>query len=198
MGDDQGKSSRAAPLEIARLIEPLAALQRLLDQIDRPGVIIGGIAASLIGKPRVTADLDAVVIMSIDDLGELVDAARQQGLIPRIADEIAFARKNRVLLLEHEDSGVGVDISLGILPFESEMIERSEIVKFGGLAVRLPMPEDLIILKAIAQRPKDLEDIRAIAASHPDLDRERIRFWVEQFAEVLEQPDLWARVLSLL
>jgi len=84
------------------------------------------------------------------------------------------------------------------LPFESELIDRSEIVRIGGLAVRLPTPEDLIIMKAIAQRPKDLEDIRAISASHPDLDTERIRSWVEQFREALEQPDLWTRVLSLL
>jgi len=60
MGEDQEKSSRAAPLEISRLVEPLAALQRLLEHINQPGVIIGGIAASLIGKPRVTADLAAI------------------------------------------------------------------------------------------------------------------------------------------
>lgn len=198
MGEDQEQSSRTAPLEISRLVEPLAALQRLLDQIDRPGVIIGGIAASLIGKPRVTADLDAVIMMSVDDLRELIDAARNEGLIPRIPDGIAFARKNRVLLLEHERSGVGVDISLGMLPFESEMIERSQIVRIGEIAVRLPTPEDLIIMKAVAQRPKDLEDIRAIAANHPDLDREQIRFWVEQFGEALEQSDLWERVRALL
>ncbi len=47
---------------LAPLLEPLAALQRLLTQFDNQGVIIGGIAASLLGQPRFTADLDAVIL----------------------------------------------------------------------------------------------------------------------------------------
>ena len=36
--------------------------------------------------------------------------------------------------------------------------------------MRLPIPEDLIIMKTIAHRPKDLLDIQAILDSHHDLD----------------------------
>jgi hypothetical protein len=41
-------------------------------------------------------------------------------------------------------------------------------------------------MKAIAHRSKDLEDIQAVAASHPNLDRERIRYWVKQFGAALD------------
>ena len=64
-------------------------------------MIIGGIAASLLGKPRFMADLDAVILLRVEDLPKLVDAAREQGITPRIADAEVFARKNRVLLLQH-------------------------------------------------------------------------------------------------
>lgn len=64
--------------------------------------------------------------------------------------------------------------------------------------LRLPTPEDLIIMKAIARRPKDLADIKAIAGSHPGLDIERIHFWVEQFGEALNQSDLWELISQLL
>ena len=37
-------------------------------------------------------------------------------------------------------------------------------------------PEDLIIMKAIAHRPKDMLDIESIITSHPKLDRKRIQF----------------------
>ena len=64
--------------------------------------------------------------------------------------------------------------------------------------LRLPTPEDLIIMKAVAHRPKDLADIQAIAANYPDLDKERIRFWVVQFGEALDLPELWIQILKLL
>ena len=41
-------------------------------------------------------------------------------------------------------------------------------------------------MKAIAHRPKDLEDIRTIADKYPNLDRKRIEEWRKTFGEVLE------------
>ena len=198
MGKTQGKSSQSAPSGITPLLEPLVALQRLLEHFDNQGVIIGGIAASLLGKPRFTADIDAVILLSVDDLPKLIDAASERGIEPRIADAEAFARKNRVLLLQHRTSGTNIDISLGILPFETEMVSRSQKHNVGGLHLCLPTPEDLIILKAVAHRPQDLMDIQAIAASQPDLDIGRIQFWVEQFGTALEMPDLWEKISQLL
>lgn len=61
--------------------------------------------------------------------------------------------------MRHEESGVDVDISLG-LPFEVEAVERSSEHQVGTLTTRLPTPElILIILKAVAHRPKDMLDI---------------------------------------
>jgi hypothetical protein len=198
MGKAKRKSSRLAPEILTPLLEPLGALQRLIERFDNRGVIIGGFAASLLGQPRLTADLDAVLLLSIHDLPRLIETAFSEGLSPRIADAEAFARKNRILLLQHVDSGINIDISLGILPFEAEMVERGHEVTLGNLHVRLPTPEDLIIIKAIAHRPKDLADIQAIASSHPDLDKERIRLWVEQFGEALDMPELCTEILKLL
>ena len=139
-----------------------------------------------------------MLLLSIHDLPRLIETAFSEGLSPRIADAEAFARKNRILLLQHVDSGINIDISLGILPFEAEMVERGHEVTLGNLRVRLPTPEDLIIMKAIAHRLKDMADIQAIASSHPDLDKEHIRFWVEQFGEALDMPGLWTEILKLL
>lgn len=180
------------------LLAPLAALQHLLDQYEGRAVIIGGIAASLLGTPRLTADLDAMVLLSIDALPELLDAAKAEGLVERVSNPEAFARRTRVVLLRHAESGIGIDISLGMLPFEQEMVARSEVYQLESLEIRLPTPEDLIIMKAVAHRPKDLLDIQGIIQSHPDLDRRRIRQWVTQFAELLEMPELWDAIAAWL
>ena len=198
MGKAKKPTKQPEFTDLAPLLEPLAALQRLLTQFNNQGVIIGGIAASLLGQPRFTADLDAVIFLSTHDLPKLIEVAAQEGMVGRVADAEAFARKNRVLLLLHESSGIKIDISLGILPFEAEMIERGQEVLVMYIQLRLPTPEDLIIMKAVAHRPKDIGDIQAIVASHPNLDKERIRFWVEQFGNALDSPDLWNIISRLL
>lgn len=198
MGKIKGEDGQLAPDSLTPLLEPLIALQNLLEHFDNQGVIIGGIAASLLGKPRFTADIDAVILLQVLDLPKLVDAAREQGITPRMADAEEFAREYRILLLRHQASGINIDISLGILPFETEMVERSHSLNVGGVHLRLPTPEDLIIMKAVAHRPQDLIDIQAIAGSHSDLDDERIRIWVEQFGAALELPDLWEDISPLL
>jgi len=87
---------------------------------------------------------------------------------------------------------------LGILPFEEEMVERGSVKTFAKLSARLPTPEDLIIMKAIAHRPKDLEDIRTIVDKNPNLDIARIEKWVKDFAEIMGMPDLWEQIEVIL
>ena len=177
---------------------PVAAVQRLIEQFGDQGIIIGGVAASLLGQPRLTADVDAMLLLSLDDVPKLVKLSQAEELHPRIADVIEFAHRSRVVLLQHSESGIDVDISLGLLPFEVEAVERSIEHRIGSHQIRLPTSEDLIILKAIAHRPKDMLDIEAIITAHPQIDTQRIEYWVRQFAEVLETPELWEDLEKLL
>ncbi|MGB8983187.1 MAG: hypothetical protein WCC12_15030 [Anaerolineales bacterium] len=105
------------PDDFAPMIKPLQALQRLLDQYGERGVIIGGIATGFLGKPRFTVDLDAIFLASIRDIPKILDLAEKEGIEARTQDVTEFAKRNRVLLLRHNESGINIDISLGILPF---------------------------------------------------------------------------------
>lgn len=189
-------------MKLDKSLEPFRAtiesLQRLMDRHKNQGVIIGGIAVGLLGKPRFTADVDAVFLLSTQDVRQFLTLAQAENIVPRVQNAEEFAKKNRVLLLKHEPTETDIDISLGILPFEEELVERSELKTFANLSVRLPTPEDLIIMKAIAHRPKDLEDIRTIGDKYPNLDNQRIERWVKEFAQALEQPDLWDQIASIL
>jgi hypothetical protein len=184
--------------ELYPLLEPLEAVQRLLARFGECGMIIGGVAASLLGRPRLTADVDVIMLLSVEELPELIAAAEEEGLTPRIQDAEDFARHHYVLLLRHRNSGIPVDISLGMLSFEKEAVERSIVYQAGELTLRLPTPEDLIIFKAVAHRPQDLLDIQALVKAHPNLDRERIERWVREFARALDMPDLWENIAGWL
>ena len=170
----------------------------LLQKFDDRGVIIGGIAVGFLGRPRFTADVDAMFLLSTNDISKFLEAARMEEIIPRIQNAEDFARKNRILLLKHIPTETDIDISLGILPFEEEMVERGSTKSFADLSIRLPTPEDLVIMKAIAHRPKDLEDIRTVVENYPNMDVQRIEEWVKAFGEVLETPDLWDLIQSIL
>jgi hypothetical protein len=187
------------PEELQLYFEPLESLQKLISRFNQEGVVIGGIAVSVLGNARFTEDLDAMFLLSTKDIARFLAEAKQEGIEPRIENVAEFAKKSRVLLLRHIASGTDIDVSLGIMPFEQEMVERSSVQEFDDrLQVRLPTPEDLIIMKAIAHRPKDLEDIRTIVAKYPALDRRRIERWVKDFAELMETPELWGQIKKIL
>jgi hypothetical protein len=51
-------------------------------------------------------------------------------------------------------------------------------------------PEDLIIMKSLPRRPRDIADIEGVLDAHPELDLNRVRYWVGQFASVLDSPEI--------
>lgn len=155
------------------------------------GMIIGGVAASLLGRPRTTRDIDTLVILDESEWVNFIKVGATLGFVPRIKDVLAFAKKNRVMLLRHAVGGIDVDISFGALPFEHESMKRVVHVKAGGLSIPLPTPEDLIIMKSVAHRPRDLADVESILDAHRKVDLKRIRHWVREFSIVLEMPEIY-------
>jgi len=171
-----------------RLRLPLSALMRWFGETGLRAAIIGGVAASLRGKPRLTKDIDAVVLDADPDA--LLRSSAPFGFVPRIDDAIEFAHNTRVVLLRYAPGNIDVDISLGALPFEEEVVERSTNIDVGGLQIQVATAEDLIIMKAVAGRGRDFADIENILDANRDLDVERIRRWVRQFSSILEMPEV--------
>lgn len=189
---------RTKSTQLKPLLEPLSVLKRLLEKLGCQWMIIGGVAASLLGKPRFTADVDAVALIEDEEITGFLEAAGRLGLKPRVKDAVEFARKNRVLLLKYTKTGINVDLSLGLLPFEKEAIKRSRHFRIGGIIFNLARPEDLIIFKAVAHRPRDIEDIRELAKAHAKLNRKYIAEKVKEFARALEMPEIWQDIKFIL
>lgn len=182
------------PSSLASLAPAINALCNLFKSSDVPGMIIGGVAASIHGQARATEDVDAAILLDERHLNRFVKLAALEGLHPRISDAIAFAQRNAVLLLEHSESGVSVDIMLGRLPFERYAVEHATSVKIDDVVVPVAAPEDLIVMKAIAHRSQDLQDIHVIVTSNPKLDVKRIRKEIRGMARALDMPELWTDI----
>jgi hypothetical protein len=174
----------------ASLQAALADLAKWLEASRIPAMIIGGVAVSALGRPRLTQDIDALAIVPESDWTKVIESAVQFGIVPRIEGALDFAHRSRVLLLRHVGSGIDVDVTFGGLPFEEAAVEKSTTHEIGGLRVRLPRVEDLLVMKAIARRPKDLEDIRGLLAAHPQADISEARRWVREFATAMSMSDI--------
>jgi hypothetical protein len=167
------------------LLKPLADLRSWLDAVHAQAVVVGGL-----GRPRFTQDIDALAILAEGEWEAAVRVAGAHGIVPRIDDPVAFARRSRVLLLRHRDSAIDIDLILGGLPFEEKAVENGRTHSIGGIEIRLPRVEDLLIMKAVAHRPRDLQDIESLLDAHPGVDLAPVRQWVSDFAAATSMADL--------
>ena len=108
----------------------------------------------------------------------------------RFADTLEFAARRRVMLVVHNPTGFTVDLSLGATPFEEESIARATIRTVAGVSFPVVSGEDLIVMKALARRTRDVADMEAVLDANPELDLDRVRHWVGQFAALLEAPEI--------
>ena len=177
-----------------------AAARELQDFCDRQGwrsCFIGGIAVQRWGEPRVTRDLDLTLLAGFGNEGHFTDTllAAYEG---RIGDAGAFARRNRVVLLRTA-TGIGIDISLGALPFEESMMDRATTFSPApGLDIRTCSAEDLIVMKLFASRPTDIRDAEGVAARHrATLDWNYIEDHLRPLAQIKEQPGILDALVRL-
>ncbi len=159
--------------------------------------IIGGLAVQRWGEPRTTLDADFTLIANWGEESPYVDTmlARFQS---RKSDAREFALKHRVLLIRGAN-GTPVDVSLGALPFEMEMVQRAVDVEFTpNVTLRCCTAEDLFVMKAFASRPRDWLDVESIAKRQKNLDSTYILKHLREFSELKDDPNMLMRVESMM
>lgn len=91
----------------------------------------------------------------------------------------------------HGDTGLPADIVLGGPGLEELFLSRASMRDVGGVKVPVVSPEDLIVMKILAARDKDKEDIRAvIRAGRGTLELDAVRSTITMLEEALGQSDL--------
>ncbi len=171
-----------------QLRSALAALAKALEGLDC--MVIGGLAVIHRGFPRLTTDVHAVIPAEKIELGALLERLAAQGLEPRVEDPVGFARKAHLLLLTHQPTSSEVDLALSWLPFEHEAIARASPELILGTKIRVASPENLLIYKAFAGRPKDWEDAERLLVMHSSNIRlKNVKTILRNLFEVLDEPD---------
>jgi hypothetical protein len=182
--------------EFLELARALKELEEFFEFRGYDYCLIGGLAAIHWGEPRFTQDVDVVVVANLGEEEPVIDALLGKFSSRLKASEARqFALDNRVLLLK-SNSGVPIDISLGALGFEQQMIHRARrVTAVRGTKFRMATAEDIVVMKTIAGRHNDWRDIEGIIAKRGEkLDWSYIHGCLRPLLETLEHPERFSQL----
>ncbi len=165
----------------------------LLDKMNVPYMIFGGIANSIYGNPRLTFDVDIKFLLEREGEMErfLAGIASIGVILPE--DPKGFMEETNVLPVDID--GVRTDLVKAELPFEKEAIARSRTIDFHGTTIKVCTAEDLIIQKAVSTREKDWLDIKCIIENrHDRMNRRYLLKHCEELSRFLARKGIYDRI----
>jgi hypothetical protein len=150
----------------------------ILADLNRAGVryvLIGGIALIRHGVVRATADVDAVLDPSEENLGRLRSlisewAATRPDGSPLPPDAVAVGRSIH-LATPHGDLDFLGERSSPLT--YSELSARADTRRVDGVDAPICSLADLVALKRLAGRERDLTDLRELESAHGELPDSR-------------------------
>ena len=157
---------------------PLAPFLEPLERLGLPYCVTGSVAASVYGEPRLTADIDVVLLLKASDIDALRRAFPESGYYvpPEETLRLQAARGSRGSFnLIHHASQFKADIYLAAHdPLHLWALEHRRRVALEGGGAWIAPPEYVVLRKLEYFREggqdKHLRDIRYIVAATP-LDR---------------------------
>ena len=150
------------------------------------------------GEPRLTRDIDVTLgvdVSNLDDIRKIVSAL---SLETPVEVSESFVRETMVLPVFEKKSGVRVDFIFSNSIYERQAIPRAKPIRVANTAVLFASPEDLIIHKMVAGRPRDIEDVRSVLIKNSKLKVAYIRKWLVEFDTALggDRTKLFVKLLQ--
>lgn len=188
----------------ARLVPLVHGVAEILDRLPLRHAFGGALANNYWGVVRATQDLDLLVLLPALRTQELADALGGAGFLQKTEGE-AFApvevpsmaaeiRERKMFVVYRE--GIKAEFFVPHIPLQDEILRRAVRLPFEGREIPVTTPEDLILLKMIFHRDKDLRDVRGILAVQKGrLDPAYIRTWAARTLEDAPEAELeaWLR-----
>lgn len=134
----------------------------------------GATAFGFHAEPRGTLDVDMKVFVAADAPEATLEALAEHGIRFDFAKALEAIKTSGDLFLAHR--GCRLDLSI---PLQEAASHRTRQIDLLGKRVPILSAEDLIVLKLLFNRHKDIVDIeRLMEVSAQSLDRDYIRHWL--------------------
>lgn len=161
-----------------------SSLKLLLEALPNPVpdyCLIGGLALGAWGQVRATQDIDLLIMLDETQRTRLLGLLEPFGFILDVRwAEVNPLLKGRMTRLRH--SGYPVDLLVPQDAQEAQTLSRRRSVQLGDFSVWVCGPEDLILLKLKAGRPRDFEDVLSVIQHQGDkLDVSYLWTWADRF-----------------
>lgn len=150
----------------------LASLQKALQRADVSYAVIGAHAVNAWVEPRFTGDFDITVQADPDALERLEEELAKEGYTRAGVEGQQLASGPDFVRFTSDDQAISLEVQLAKTEFQREAINRAR--RPGEFQVATP--EDLVVMKLIAYRPKDRADLAGLVAL-PDLDWDYVERW---------------------
>jgi hypothetical protein len=167
--------------------EILRQISDVLEGLQLRAALIGGQAVNCWVEPQLTVDVDITIAARGDAVRNAVGTLLEGGFRIRRQQDPGRASGPDFVQLVAEQGGLGVDIQVAKTPFEDGLLERA--VPRPHTMLPVATPEDLVVMKLIAWRSKDIRHLVSLAAL-PDLDWP----YIEQWAAVWQVEDRLAQL----
>lgn len=151
-----------------------AQLGSILTRAQIAHALIGGHAVNAWIEPRYTADIDITIQADPAASARLESALTEGGYVRTLAHGSELPSGPDFVQYRAQGGRVVLELQAAKTAFQLELIQRARSIRPGSL--RVATPEDLIILKLIADRPKDQVDLLGLVAL-PDLEWAYIERW---------------------
>ena len=175
------------------LAEVLGDLGRAFAAIGVRWYLFGAQAAILYGAARLSADVDVTVALGPRPVAALVTALVASGFEARVPEPAAFAEENRVLPVVHRPTRMPADVILAGPGLEEQFLARTETRTIEDVVVPVASAPDLVVMKVLAGRPRDLEDATAVLRAQGDgFDAGHARALLRELERALDRRDLVA------
>lgn len=164
-------------------------------------VILGGIAVSIYGEPRFTADIDVNIIFDKKKIDEFIDSARKHGFCPTFPNIKKIIAKTGVIPMNFKKGKITgkFDIIIAENILEYAAIKRGRVKKIDSIKARFISPEDLIIHKIASSRPRDFEDLKGILIRQKGkLNIDYTRHWLKKLDTASKKSRLCRKFNKLL
>ena len=174
--------------DLIRAVEQLAAA---FAERSVRYAMIGGLAATLRGRPRFTEDADFLLEIPEIQLPILLNDLTERGFALDATTVIRqFVREH---LTAFRFGTVKIDWLKPLLPLYSRaLVDASEVTWTEGTTVRVATAEGLILTKMVAFRPQDQADIVTLLAANRDgIDLGHIRNEWAPFADTEAERTAW-------
>jgi len=154
-----------------------ASLAALFERASVAYAVIGGHAVNVWLEPRATIDVDVTVYADPTGHRRLRDVLVQEGYTVSREDGTALPSGPDFSRFVTRDESMVIEIQAAKTDFQRELVSRAVAAEDG---LRIATPEDLIVLKLLAYRPKDRIDLSGLAEL-PDLDWLYVEKWAAEW-----------------